>query len=190
MIRYRIEERGHPAFVHANKIQNKGILLFFMPIPVFVASVLLASCSPVYSIGVHGDLSQPMNVDCILNAAQTTEGVQQVLVHQVEPRKGGRLVQATERLDPPTAYLVTAIDQNAQIEQSVLKNGQITFWVGRHGVGVMPSLHTIDMEQAFHVRLASHIAEVCKASYSGNAGMTCVPDSEACHKLLANPRSK
>ena len=162
-----------------------------MPILVVVATVLLASCSPVYSIGVQGALSQPMNVDCILNAAQTTEGVQEVLVHQIEPRKGGGLVQSTEdKLDPPTAYLVTAIDQNAQIEQSLLKNGQVTFWVGRHGFGVMPSLHTIDVEQAFHVRLAAHIAEVCNARYSGNAGMTCVPHSEACHKLLANPRSK
>jgi len=174
-------ERGHVAFV----------LLFFRPIPLVFASVLLASCSPVYSIGVQGALSQPMNVECILNAAQTTEGVQQVLVHQTEPRKGGGIVQATEdKIDPPTAYLVEAIDQNAQIEQTSLKNGQVSFWVGRHGVGVMPSLHTIDVEQAFHARLASHIADVCKASYSGNAGMTCVPDSESCHKLLANPRSQ
>jgi hypothetical protein len=132
-----------------------------------------------------------MSVDCILNAAQTTEGVQQVLVHQNEPRKGGGLIQATENMiDPPTVYLVKAIDQNAQIEQSVLKDGQVTFWVGRHGVGVMPSLHTIDVDQAFHVRLASHIAEVCKARYSGNVGMICVPDSEACQNLLTNPRSK
>jgi hypothetical protein len=157
---------------------------------ILTSSVLAASCSPVYSIGVRGALTQPMSVDCILNAAQTTEGVQHVLIHQNEPRKGRGLIQAVDDIiDPPTVYLVTAIDQNAQIEQRLLKDGQVSFWVGRRGVGVMPSLHTIEADQAFHVRLASHIAEVCKARYSGNAGMTCIPDSEACQKL-ANPRSK
>jgi hypothetical protein len=158
---------------------------------ILTASVLAASCSPVYSIGVRGALTQPMSVDCILNAAQTTEGVQHVLIHQNEPRAGGQLIQAVDNIiDPPTVYLVTAVDQDAQIEQRLLKDGQVTFWVGRQGFGVMPSLGTIEVDQAFHIRLASHIAEVCKARYSGNAGMTCVPDSEACQKLLANSRSK
>jgi hypothetical protein len=158
---------------------------------ILAATVLAASCSPAYSIGVRGTLRQPMSVDCILNAAQSTDGVQQVLSHQNEPRKGGSLIKAAENLvDPPTVCLVRAIDQEAQIEQRVLQDGQVTFWVGRRGVGVMPSLHTIEVDQAFHVRLATHIAEVCKAHYSGSAGMTCVPDSEACEKLLANPRSK
>jgi hypothetical protein len=158
---------------------------------ILTASVLAASCSPIYSIGVRGTLGQPMSVDCVLNAAQTTEGVRQVLIHEGEPSQGGKLIQAVDNMiDPPTVYLVRAIDQDAQIEQRLLKNGQVIFWVGRHGVGVMPSLHTIEMDQAFHIRLASHIAEVCKARYSGNTGLTCVPDSEACQKLLANPGSK
>jgi hypothetical protein len=125
------------------------------------------------------------------NAVQTTEGVQHVLIHQNKPREGGGVIQAIDNIiDPATVYLVTAIDQEAQIEQRLLKNGQVTFWVGRQGVGVMPSLHTIDVDQSFHIRLASHIAEVCKARYSGNAGMTRVPDSKTCKKLLANPHSK
>jgi hypothetical protein len=164
---------------------------FCKTLVILAASVFAIRCSPVYSIGVRGTLTQPMSVDCILNAAQTTEGVQRVLIHQNEPREGGRLIQAVDNiLDPPTVYLVTAIDQDAQIEQRLLKDGQVTFWVGRQGVGVMPSLHTIEVEQTFHVRLASHIAEVCKARYSGNAGMTCAPDSEVCQKLLTHPRSK
>jgi len=164
---------------------------FHKTLVILTASVLASSCSPVYSIGVRGALTQPMSVDCILNAAQTTEGVQHVLTHQNEPREGGGLIQAVDNIiDPPTVYLVTGIDRVAQIEQRLLKDGQVTFWVGRQGVGVMPSQHTIEVDQAFHVRLASHIAEVCKARYSGNAGMTCVPDSETCEKLLANPRSK
>ncbi len=158
---------------------------------ILAAFVTVASCSPIYSIGVRGTLAEPMSADCILNAAQTTEGVQDVLIHQKEPREGGKLIQAIDDvLEPPTVYLVTAVDQNAQIEQRLLKDGQVTFWVGRHGVGIMPPLRTIELEQAFHVRLASHIAEVCKARYSGKASMTCVPDSEACQKLSANPRSK
>ena len=164
---------------------------FSRTLVILAASVTVASCSPVYSIGVRGTLTEPMSVDCILNAAQTTEGVQHVLIHQTEPREGGGLIQAVDNvINPPTVYLVTAVDQNARIEQRSLKDGQVTFWVGRHGIGVMPSLRTIELEQAFHVRLASHIAEVCKARYSGNAPMTCVPDSEACQKLSPNPRSK
>lgn len=157
---------------------------------VLTASALAASCNPIYSIGVRGLLTQPMSVDCILNAAQTTAGVQGVFIHQHESRKGGGLIRTVDdMIDPPTVYLAKTIDQEALIEQRLLKDGQITFWVGKHGVGVMPSLHTIEVDQAFHVRLASHIAEVCKASYLGNAGMTCIPDSEVCQKL-ANPRSK
>jgi hypothetical protein len=91
-------------------------------------------------------------------------------------------------IDPPTEYIARAIDQDAQIEQRPLQDGQVTFWVGKQGVGITPSLHTIEVDQAFHVRLASHIAEICNARYSANAGMTCVPDSEACQKLLAKPR--
>jgi hypothetical protein len=132
-----------------------------------------------------------MSVDCILNAAQTTEGVQHVLVHQDESRKGGELIQAIDSIiDPPTAYLVTTIDQVAQVEQRPLKDGQVSFWVGRQDVGVTPSLHTIEVDQAFYIRLAFHIADVCKARYAGSTGLTCIPDSEACQKLLANPRSK
>lgn len=158
---------------------------------ILTASVLAVSCSPIYSIGVHGTLTQRMSVECILNAARTTEGVRQVLIHEEEPRKGGKLIQAVDNMiDPPTVYLVTAIDQAAQIEQRPLQDGQVTFWVGRQGVGVMPSLHKIEVDQAFHVRLASHIVDVCKACFAGNAGLSCVPDSEACQKLLANPRSK
>lgn len=158
---------------------------------IFTAFVLAASCSPVYTIGVRGTLTQPMSVDCILQAAQTAEGVRQVLIHEGEPRKGGKLIQAVDNMiDPPTEYIVRAIDQDAQIEQRLLEDGQVTFWVGRQGVGITPSLHTIEADQAFHVRLASHIAEVCKARYSGNIGMACVPDSEACRKLLANPHSQ
>ena len=158
---------------------------------ILTASALVASCSPIYSIGVRGSLSQPMSVDCILNAAQATEGVQHVLTHQNEPRKGGELIQAVDNvLDPPTAYLVTTINQVAQVEQRPLKDGQVNFWVGRQDVGVTPSRHTIEVDQAFYVRLASHIAEVCKARYAGSVGLTCVPDSEACQKLIANPRSK
>ena len=164
---------------------------FCKTLVILTASVLAASCSPIYSIGVRGTLTQPMSVDCILNAAQTTQGVRQVLVHEEEPRKGGKLIQAVDNLiDPPTVYLVQAIDQDAKIEQRFLTDGQVTLWVGKQGVGVMPSLHTIEVEQAFHVRLASHIAEVCKARYSGNAGMTCVPESEACQRLLADPGSR
>jgi hypothetical protein len=164
---------------------------FCKTLVILTTSALAASCSPVYSIGVRGALTQPMSVDCVLNAAQTAEGIRQVLIHEEEPRKGGKLIQAVDDIiDPPTVYLVRAIDQDAQIEQRLLQDGQVTFWVGRHGVGVMPSLHTIEVDQAFHVRLASHIAEVCKARFAGNAGLTCVPDSEACQKLLANPRSK
>ena len=132
-----------------------------------------------------------MSVDCILNAAQTTEGVQHVLTHQDEPRKGEELIQAVDNIiDPPIAYLVTTINQVAQVQQRPLKNGQVSFWVGRQDVGVTPSLHTIEVDQAFYVRLASHIAEVCKARYAGSAGLTCVHDSEACQKLIANPSSK
>jgi hypothetical protein len=130
-----------------------------------------------------------MNVDCILQAAQTAEGVRQVLIHEEEPRKGGKLIQAVDNMiDPPTEYIARAIDQDAQIEQRPLQDGQVTFWVGKQGVGITPSLHTIEVGQAFHVRLASHIAEICNARYSANAGMTCVPDTEACQKLLAKPR--
>jgi len=158
---------------------------------ILTASVLAASCNPIYSIGVRGTLTQPMGVDCILNAAQTTAGVQQVLIYQKEPREEGGFIKAVDdMIDPPTVYLVKAIDQDAQIEQHTLKDKQVTFWVGRQGVGVMPSLQTIEVDQTFHVRLASHITEVCEARFSGNAGLTCVPDSEGCRKLLANPRSK
>lgn len=158
---------------------------------ILTASVLAASCSPVYSIGVHGVLTQPMSVDCILNTAQTTEGVQHILTHQDEPRKGGELIQAVDNIiDPPTAYLVRTINQVAQVQQRPLKDGQFSFWVGRQDVGVTPSLRTIEVDQAFYVRLASHIAEVCKAHYAGSTGLTCVPDSEACQKLIANPRAK
>ena len=155
---------------------------------ILTASVLAASCNPIYSIGVRGTLTQPMSVDCILNAAQTTDGVQQVLIHQNGPREEGGLIKAVDDIiDPPTVYLVKANDQDAQIEQHVLKDKQVTFWVGRQGVGVMPSLQTIEVDQTFHIRLASHIAEVCKARFSGHAGLTCVPDSEGCKKLVANP---
>lgn len=163
---------------------------YYETLVILTASILAASCNPIYSIGIRGTLIQPMSVDCILNAAQTTEGVQQVLIHQTEPREEGGLIKAVDDIIDPTVYLVKAIDQDAQIEQHVLKDKQVTFWVGRQGVGVMPSLHTIEVEQTFHVRLASHIAEVCKARYSGNAGLTCVPDSEGCKKLLADPHSK
>ena len=155
---------------------------------ILTASVLATSCNPIYSIGVRGTLTQPMSVDCILNAAQTTEGVQQVLIHQNEPSEEPGFIQAVDKIiDPPTAYVVKANDQDAEIEQYPLKDGQATFWVGRHGVGVRPSLHTIEADQTFHVRLASHIVEVCKARYSGHAGLICVPDSEGCKQLLANP---
>jgi hypothetical protein len=164
---------------------------FCKALVILIATALTASCSPIYSIGVRGALTQPMSVDCILNAARTTEGVQHVLTHQDEPRKGGELIQAIDNIiDPPTAYLVTTINQVAQVEQRPLKDGQVSFWVGRQDVGVTPSLHTIEADQAFYVRLASHIADVCKARYAGRAGLTCVPDSETCQNLLANPRSK
>jgi hypothetical protein len=165
---------------------------FCKALVILTASALAASCSPIYSIGVRGALTQPMSVDCILSAAQTTEGVPHVLTHQDEPRKGGELIQAVDNLiDPPTAYLVTTSNnQVAQVQQRPRKDGQVSFLVGRQDVGVTPSLHTIEMDQAFYVRLASHIAEVCNARYAGSAGLTCVPDSEACQKLLANPRSK
>jgi len=164
---------------------------FCETVVILITAVLAASCSPVYSIGVRGALAQPMSVDCVLNAAQTAEGVRQVIIHEEKPRKGGKLIQTVDNMiDPPTVYLARAIDQDAQIEQRLLQDGQVTFWVGRHGAGVMPSVHTIQMDQAFHVRLASHIVEVCKPRFAGNAGLTCVPDSEACQKLLANPRSR
>ena len=149
---------------------------FCKALVILTASALAVSCSPIYSIGVRGALTQPMSVDCILNAAQTTEGVQHVLVHQDEPRKGGELIQAIDSIiDPPTAYLVTTIDQVAQVEQRPLKDGQVSFWVGRQDVGVMPSLHTIKVDQAFYIRLASHIADVCKARYAGSTGLTVFP---------------
>ena len=164
---------------------------FCKTLVILTASVLAASCNPVYSIGVRGALTQPMSLDCVLNAAQTAEGIQQVLMHEEEPRKGGKLTQAVDNMiAPPTVYLARTIDQDAQIEQRLLQDGQVTFWVGRQGVGVMPPLHTIEADQAFHVRLASHITEVCNARFAGNAGLTCVPASEACKKLLASPRSK
>ncbi len=167
-----------------------SFIQFCKTLVIFITSALVASCNPVYSIGVRGMLTQPMSVDCILNAAQTTAGIQSVYIHQHEPRKGGGFIHAVDDIiDPPTVYLAKAIDQEALIEQSFLKDGQVTFWVGRHGIGVMPSLHTIEVDQAFHLRLVSHIVEVCKASYLGDAGMTCIPDSEVCQKL-ANPPSK
>jgi len=55
---------------------------FCKALAILTASALAASCSPLYSIGVRGALSRPMTVDCILNVAQTTEGIQQVLIHQ------------------------------------------------------------------------------------------------------------
>jgi len=97
-------------------------------------------------------------VDCILNAAQTTEGVQHVLTHQDEPRKGEELIQAVDNIiDPPIAYLVTTINQVAQVQQRPLKNGQVSFWVGRQDVGVTPSLHTIEVDQAFYVRVQNEL---------------------------------
>ena len=65
---------------------------------ILTSSALAASCSPIYSIGVRGALSQPMSVDCILNAAQATEGVQDVLTHQNEPKKGGELIEAVDNI--------------------------------------------------------------------------------------------
>jgi len=106
---------------------------FCKALVILTASALAASCSPIYSIGVPGALSQPMSVDCILNAAQTTEGVQHVLTHQDEPRKGEELIQAVDNIiDPPTAYLVTTINQVAQVQQRPLKKGRsASGWVDR-----------------------------------------------------------
>jgi len=162
---------------------------FFKTFGITTAFIMAANCNPVYSIGVRGTLTQPLSVDCILNAAQTTEGVQRVLIRQNKPREGEGAIKKTvdDFLDPPRTYLVTTNDQqDTQIEQRQLKDGRATLWVGRQGVGIRPSQHTIEAAQAFHVRLASHIAEVCKARYSD--GITCVPDSVACQKLSSNPR--
>ena len=161
---------------------------FFKTFGITTAFIMAANCNPVYSIGVRGTLTQPLSVDCILNAAQTTEGVQRVLIRQNKPRGDKRVINTVDDfIDPPMTYLVTTIDQqDAQIEQRQLKDGRATLWVGRQGVGIRPSQHTIEAAQAFHVRLASHIAEVCKAHYSD--GITCVPDSVACQKLSSNPR--
>jgi hypothetical protein len=158
---------------------------------ILTASFLATNCSPIYTIGVRGLLAEPMSVDCVLHAAQTTEGVQHVLIHQSEPKTESKLIQTIDNfIDPPTVYLVTTVDQDAQIEQGLLKDGKASFWVGKKGVGVKPSLRTIDAIQTFHVRVASHIADVCQAHYSGNTRLTCIPDSEACQTLLASPRSK
>ena len=126
-------------------------------------------------------LTQPLGVDCILNAAQTTEGVQHVLIRQNKPgERRGITKTVDDIIDPPTTYLVRTIDQQeAQIELRPLKDGRAMLWVGRQGVGITPSLHTIEAEQAFYVRLVSHIADVCKARYSD--GISCVPASKACH---------
>src|SRR5262249_56942923 len=95
---------------------------------ILTASVLAASCNPVYSIGVRGTLTQPLSVDCILNAAQTTEGVQRVLIRQNKPRGDKRVINTVDDfIDPPMTYLVTTIDQqDAQIEQRQLKDGRAT----------------------------------------------------------------
>jgi hypothetical protein len=99
-----------------------------------------------------------MSVDCILQAAQTAEGVRQVLIHEEEPRKGGKLIQAVDNMiDPPTEYIVRAIDQDAQVEQRLHEDGQVTFWVGKQGVGITPSLHTIEVDQAFYVRVQNEL---------------------------------
>jgi len=160
---------------------------FCKTLAVLTASIVAGSCSPVYSIGVRSALTQPLNVECILHAAQTVEGVQQVLIHQNKPREGEGIVDTVDNaLDPPTVYLVTTIDQDVQIEQRLLKDGQAILWVGRRGIGIRPSTRTIEMDQAFDVRLASHITDVCKVRYLVSGEMTCIPDSEVCRKLLTN----
>ena len=179
--------------IHFHRLM-KTIVLYafrqcFKTFGITTAFIMAANCNPVYSIGVRGTLTQPLGVDCILNAAQTTEGVQRVLIRQNKPRGGERVINSVDDfIDPPMTYLVTTIDQHdAQIEQRQHKDGRATLWVGRQGVGVMPSHHTIEAAQTFHVRLASHIAEVCKAPYSG--GITCVPASEACQNFSSSPHS-
>ena len=147
---------------------------------IFTASLVAVNCNPMYSIGVRGTLIEPLNVDCILNAAQRTEGVQHVLIHQNKPRDAAKVIKALDDIiDPPTTYLVTTIEQkDAQIEQRPLNDGQAMLWIGRRGFGIIPSRHTIVADQVFYVRLVSHIADVCKARFS--KAITCIPASEAC----------
>src|SRR5215467_13663833 len=112
---------------------------FFKGLGILTASIMAANCNPVYSIGVRGTLTQPLSVDCILNAAQTTEGVQRVLIRQNKPREGERVIKKAvdDFIDPPRTYLVTTIDQqDTQIEQRQLKDGRATLWVGRQGAGI------------------------------------------------------
>ena len=150
------------------------------------AFLTAVSCSPVYSIGVRGTFTHPLNVDCILNAAQSTAGVQHVLIHQNKPREGKGVIKTVDdMIDPPTTYLVTTVDQqDAQIEQRALKDGGAMLWVGRQAVGVTPSRHTIEANQSFYVRLVSNIADICKGSYVD--GMICLPASEVCQTLKSN----
>jgi hypothetical protein len=150
---------------------------------------MTASCSPVYSVGVRGTLTQPLSVDCILNAAQSSEGVQHVLIHQNNPKEGVRVIKTVDDfIDPPTTYLVTTIDhRDAQIEQHPLKDGRATLSIGRQGVGIPPSQYTIETDQSFYVRLVTHIVDVCKGRYSD--GITCVPVGEACQQRWSSPAS-
>jgi hypothetical protein len=151
--------------------------------PFAIAACILASnCSPVYSIRVQATLVQPMSVECILNAAQTAEGVKRVLIHHSEPEEKAKMVQAVETLiDPPTVYLVEGLNHDAQIEQGSLKTGGIVFWVGRQGIGIKPSQQSIEREQAWYVKIASHIAGRCKGNY---AAMNCLPASSACRQTV------
>jgi hypothetical protein len=156
---------------------------------IVAASLMAANCSPMYSIGVRGTLTHPLDVNCILNAAQTTEGVQHVLIHQNKPREGKGVVKTVDDImDPPTTYLVTTSNQqDAQIEQRPLQDGRAVIWVGRQRVGITPSLRTIEADQAFYVSVVSHIMDVCKTRLPH--GLSCVPASDACRKLLSTSPS-
>jgi hypothetical protein len=161
---------------------------FCKALVILTASALTASCSPIYSIGVPGALTQPMSVDCILNAAQTTEGVQHVLTHQDEPRKGGELIQVVDNfIDPPTAYLVTTIDQVAKVEQRPLKDGRSAS-VGRQDVESRRPRTQLKWI-SIYVRLASHIAEACKA-LCGQCRADLCSRFRGVPEAWANPRSK
>ncbi|HTL61267.1 MAG TPA: hypothetical protein VL261_06440 [Nitrospira sp.] len=162
---------------------------FLNTVAILAGFVMAADCSPFYSIGVRSTLAQALNVECILHTAQTTEGVQRVLIHQVKPKERNGVAKAVDDfIDPPTTYLVTMTDQrDAEIEQRPLKDGRAMLWVGREGFGIPPSHRTIETDQAFYVRLVSHIADMCKGQYSN--GITCVPASEVCQKRLSRSPS-
>src|SRR5215831_19321058 len=117
---------------------------FFSTVGILAAFIMAVNCSPMYSVGVRGTFTDPLSVDCILNAAQNTPGVQHVLIHQNKPREGKGVIKTVDdMIDPPTTYLVTTIDQqDAQIEQRPLKDGRAMLWVGRQAVGMTPSRHT------------------------------------------------